>query len=80
MIKVYVCPKCGSIKVGSRRKRVVCYYCNEYPMQITKLEFLEYSEMTLEERREYAKEWQRKYIEKCKRLEEKEHVSEEQES
>ena len=78
MIRVYVCPKCEAIKVGSRRKKVVCYYCDETPMLITELEFLEYSEMLPEERQEYAREWMKKYREKKKSVKETEHADEEQ--
>ncbi len=78
MIRVYICPKCEAIKVGSRRKKVVCYYCGETPMLITELEFLKYSEMLPEERQEYAREWMKRYREKKKIVEEKEDADEEQ--
>ena len=45
MMKVYICPSCGWMRVVSRRKDVECYKCSEY------------TEMSEEERKDYSDGW-----------------------
>lgn len=57
MMKVYICPACGWMRVVSRRKDVECYKCDEKQMTLTKLEFGKFSEMSEEERKDYSDGW-----------------------
>ena len=63
MILVYVCPNCQDMRIVSRRKEVSCTVCG-HEMELSGLTFLEWSEMTQEERKEYSTQWfaQRKKI------------------
>lgn len=56
-MKVYICPKCGWMRVVSRRKNVECFKCGEFQMKITKLPYEKIGKMTEEERQDYAKSW-----------------------
>lgn len=56
MILVYVCPRCQDVRIVSRRKEVSCTACGS-EMELSGLTFLEWSEMTLEERKEYGAQW-----------------------
>ena len=44
MMKVYICPECGWVRVVSRRKDVECYKCGNEQMKLTNLEFTKYSD------------------------------------
>lgn len=57
MLKLYLCPKCNSLRVTSRRKQVVCYSCDDSPMYLTDLDFVVYSEMAAGERALYIRRW-----------------------
>ena len=57
MMKVYICPSCGWMRVVSRRTDVECYKCNEKQMTLTKLEFSKFTEMSEEERKDYSDGW-----------------------
>lgn len=57
MMKIYICPQCGWIRVVSRRKGVECYKCGTRPMRLTNLGLEKYSSMTEEERQDYAQAW-----------------------
>lgn len=57
MMKVYICPVCGWMRVVSRRKDVECYKCGEKQMTLVKLDFAKYSEMSEEERQDYSEGW-----------------------
>lgn len=57
MMKVYICPECGWMRVVSRRKQVECYKCGQWQMTSVKLDFLKYTEMNEEERKNYADGW-----------------------
>lgn len=57
MMKVYICPECGWMRVVSRRKQVECYKCGQWQMTSVKLDFLQYTEMNEEERKNYAEGW-----------------------
>lgn len=59
MMKVYLCPKCGSIRIASRRKRVECMDCGT-EMALDKMDFLQYTEMSEDERAAYAAAWLKK--------------------
>ena len=56
MILVYVCPCCQDLRIVSRRKEVPCTVCG-HGMELSDLTFLQWSEMTLEERKEYGAQW-----------------------
>lgn len=57
MMKVFICPECGSITTVSRRKEVECYRCGGAEMVPSKLTFAKYSEMDEQQRRDYAESW-----------------------
>lgn len=57
MMKVYICPKCGWMRVVSRRKDVECYKCEEKRMTLAKLDFSTYAGMSEEERKDYSDGW-----------------------
>ena len=53
MIKVYGCPVCGKLTIGSMRTGMNCANCKQ-PMERLTLTFLEYTQMTEEEREDYG--------------------------
>lgn len=57
MMKIYICPECGWLRLVSRRKDVECHRCGAKQMTQTNLDFVKYSDMTDEERLDYAKGW-----------------------
>jgi transcription initiation factor TFIIIB Brf1 subunit/transcription initiation factor TFIIB len=57
MMKVFICPECGWMRVVSRRKDVECYKCGVKDMAPVKLDFAAFSGMSEEERKDYAKGW-----------------------
>ncbi len=56
-MKVYICPKCGWLRIVSRRKNVECFKCGEERMMVTKLSYEKIGRMTEEERKDYARTW-----------------------
>lgn len=56
-MKVFICPKCGWLRVVSRRKNVECFKCGEPQMVVTKLPYEKVGHMTEQERENYAKSW-----------------------
>lgn len=57
MMKVFICPECGWIRTVSRRKEVECYKCDCQEMIPSKLSFVEYSQMSDQQRQDYADSW-----------------------
>lgn len=57
MMKVFICPECGWMRVVSRRKEVECYKCGEPQMTLAKIDFDKYTSMSEEERNDYAAGW-----------------------
>ena len=39
MMRVFICPECGWIRVVSRRKDVECYKCGVQQMTLAKVDF-----------------------------------------
>lgn len=56
MILVYVCPECQAVRIVSRRKEVRCIECNGI-MKLSELSFLKWTEMSLEQRKDYGRQW-----------------------
>ena len=56
MILVYVFPGFQSVRIVSRRKEVLCTECGQ-KMELSDLTFLEWSDMTPEERKRYGARW-----------------------
>ena len=54
MMKVYICPSCGWMRVVSRRRDVECYKCNEKQMVLAKVDFSTFTAMSEEERKDYS--------------------------
>lgn len=57
MMKVFICPECGWMRVVSRRKQVECFKCGQWQMTLSKIDFLQYTEMSEQERKDYAAGW-----------------------
>ena len=57
MMKVFICPECGWMRVVSRRKQVECFKCGQWQMMLSKIDFIQYTEMTEQERLDYAQGW-----------------------
>ncbi len=57
MMKVFICPECGSITTVSRRKEIYCHKCGGTKMLPSKLTFSQYSEMDEQQRKDYSESW-----------------------
>ena len=57
MMKVFICPDCGWMRVVSRRKQVECFKCGQWQMTLSKIDFVTYTEMSEQERKDYAEGW-----------------------
>lgn len=57
MMKVFICPNCGSITTVSRRKEVMCCKCEGIQMIPSKLTFAKYIGMDEQQRKNYAESW-----------------------
>ena len=57
MMKIYICPQCGWIRMVSRRSNVECCRCGGGQMRLTNLDMGKYSVMSEEERSDYAEAW-----------------------
>lgn len=57
MMKVFICPKCGSITTVSRRKEVFCHKCGGTQMIPSKLTFAKYTQMDEQQRKDYSEGW-----------------------
>ena len=57
MMKVFICPECGWMRVVSRRKDVECFKCGTGQMTMAKIEFTKYTAMSEQERKDYADGW-----------------------
>jgi len=65
MMRVYICPECGWMRTVSRRKEVECYKCGCKQMSVSKLTYLEYTQMDEKKRKDYSDSWL--YIHNCKK-------------
>ena len=57
MMKVFICPGGGWMRVVSRRKDVECFKCGEAQMTLAKVDFDKYTAMSEQERKDYADGW-----------------------
>ncbi len=57
MIKIYICPSCGWLRLVSRRKEVECHRCGVPQMTLTNLTVGKYSEMNEKARKDYSDAW-----------------------
>ena len=57
MMRVYICPDCVWMRTVSRRKTVECFKCGQKQMVLSKLSFLEYSDMSEQQRKDYSESW-----------------------
>jgi hypothetical protein len=57
MMKIYICPQCGWMRMVSRRKSVECHHCGREQMRITNLDLEKYTRMSEDERIGYADAW-----------------------
>ena len=58
MMKVFICPECGWMRVVSRRKDVECFKCGNEQMTLAKVDFDAFTSMSEEERKDYANGWE----------------------
>ena len=73
MILVYVCPACQSVRIASRRKDVECLHCDRQ-MVLSDLTFMEWSEMTPEEREAFGPKWYEQETLRLQKWKEKQEV------
>ncbi len=57
MMKVYICPECGWMRIVSRRKNVECHRCGAMQMTLCNLSMVEYTDMNEKEREDYVTGW-----------------------
>ena len=57
MMKIYICPQCGWMRMVSRRKDVECHQCGNEQMLLTNRDLEKYTAMSEEERGSYADAW-----------------------
>ena len=57
MMKVYICPECGWLRMVSRRKEVECHKCEGAQMELTNLEMTRFADMTEQQREDYSAAW-----------------------
>jgi len=57
MMKVYICPECGWMRIVSRRKVVECHKCGLEQMTLSNLSMVEYTNMNEKERADYVEGW-----------------------
>ena len=57
MMKVFICPECGSITTVSRRKGISCHRCGGTEMIPSKLTFTQYTDMDEKQRKDYSDSW-----------------------
>lgn len=57
MIKVYICPECGWMRMVSRRKEVECHRCGVKQMACTNLTMKNFTDMNEQERSNYSEGW-----------------------
>ena len=57
MMKVFICPSCGWVRLVSRRSVVECHKCGNENMKLCNLSMKEYTDMTEQEREDYLQGW-----------------------
>lgn len=57
MVKVYICPECGRMRMVSRRKEVECHKCGGIDMALTNLSMVKYTDMSEKQRQDYSEAW-----------------------
>ena len=57
MMRVFICSKCGWMRMVSRRKDVECYKCGVEQMTLAKVDFDTYVSWSEKEREEYSTAW-----------------------
>ena len=57
MMKVYICPKCGWMRIVSRRSVVECHKCGLEQMTLSNLSMVDYTNMNEQERKDYVTGW-----------------------
>ncbi|MCI8893262.1 MAG: DNA-directed RNA polymerase subunit M [Lachnospiraceae bacterium] len=57
MMKIFICPGCGRMTTGSRKKEMTCSRCGELPMERAKLTFEKFAEMDGQQRQDYSRSW-----------------------
>ena len=57
MMKIYICPKCGWLRMVSRRKTVECFKCENPQMTLANLTLARYADMSEAEREDYSAAW-----------------------
>jgi hypothetical protein len=57
MMKIYICPQCGWLRMVSRRKSVECHKCGYAQMRVSNLDLEKYTDMSEQERQDYSDAW-----------------------
>ncbi len=57
MMKIFICPDCGWLRLVSRRAKVECHRCGVPQMEPVKLTYSRYVKMTEKEREDYVVSW-----------------------
>ena len=57
MMKIFICPQCGWLRMVSRRSSVECHKCGCEQMKLTNLDLEKYTGMSEEERKDYSEGW-----------------------
>ena len=57
MMKVFICPECGWMRIVSRRRDVECHQCGKKQMTLSNLSMVEYTNMSEQERANYVEGW-----------------------
>ena len=57
MMKVFICPNCGWMRIVSRRSVVECHKCGLEQMTLSNLSMVDYTNMSEQERKDYVTGW-----------------------
>ena len=61
MIRVFICPRCGSAGIVSKYRQARCRRCGE-PMEDSGIPYTDWVELDLEEREQAVLAWRRAFL------------------
>lgn len=56
MLKMFICPKCHNYRIVSRNPEPICFHCGD-TLEKSGLDYIEFTNMSLEERVKYKTEF-----------------------
>lgn len=62
MIRIYICPECYNFRMVSRKPDAVCYHCGSALKKCEDLEYVEYMNMTEEERNIFKEKYKNRIM------------------